>query len=84
MGAFGFPQFLPSSYLVYAIDGDEDGTIDLFNSADAIYSTALYLHEVGWGKSRKSQFQALYAYNHEKEYVRTVLAYADRLRTKKK
>jgi len=84
MGAFGFSQFLPSSYLVYAIDGDGDGTTDLFNHADAIYSTALYLHEVGWGKSRKSQFQAIYAYNHEKEYVRTVLAYADRLRTKKK
>jgi membrane-bound lytic murein transglycosylase B len=84
MGAFGFSQFLPSSYLVYAIDGDRDGTIDLFNSADAIYSTASYLHEFGWGKSRKSQIQALYAYNHEKEYVKTVLAYADRLRTKKK
>ena len=83
MGAFGFPQFLPSSYLVYAIDGDRDGTTDLFNSADAIYSTAAYLHEVGWGTSRRSQFQAVYAYNHEKEYVRTVLAYADRLRPAK-
>lgn len=82
MGAFGFSQFLPSSYLVYAVDGDRDGTADLFSSADAIYSTAAYLHECGWGSSRRSQFQAVYAYNHEKEYVRAVLAYADQLRNK--
>ncbi len=83
MGAFGLSQFLPSSYLSYAIDGDRDGTADLFSSTDAIHSTASYLHEFGWGKSRKSQFQAVYAYNHERVYVKTVLAYADRLRTKK-
>ena len=81
MGAFGFPQFLPSSYLSYAIDGDQDGTADLFSSADAIYSTASYLHEFGWGRSRKSQFRAVYAYNHERAYVETVLAYAARLRS---
>ncbi len=84
MGAFGFSQFLPSSYLLYAMDGDQDGTTDLFSSADAIYSIASYLHEFGWGKTRKSQFQAVYAYNHERQYVRTVLIYADRLRTTKK
>ncbi len=83
MGAFGFSQFLPSSYLSYAIDGDQDGRTDLFSSADAIYSTASYLHEFGWGTSRKSQSRAIYAYNHEKAYVKAVLAYADRLRTAK-
>lgn len=81
MGAFGHPQFLPTSYLTYAIDGDEDGKPDLFSSTDAIYSTASYLHEFGWGESRQSQFRAIYAYNHEKAYVKTVLAYAERLRT---
>lgn len=81
MGAFGFPQFLPSSYLSYAIDADRDGTADLFSSTDAIYSTAAYLHRFGWGRTKKSQFQAIYAYNHERAYVKTVLAYADRLRT---
>lgn len=84
MGAFGFPQFLPSSYLSYAIDGDRDGTADLFSNADAIYSTASYLQEFGWGKSKNSQFRSIYAFNHEREYVKTVLAYADRLRTTKK
>ncbi len=84
MGAFGFSQFLPSSYLLYAMDGDQDGTTDLFSSADAIYSIASYLHEFGWGISRKSRFQAIYAYNHERQYVRTVLIYADRLRTPKR
>lgn len=80
MGAFGFPQFLPSSYLSYAIDADRDGRADLFSSTDAIYSTAAYLHGFGWGRSRKSQFRAIYAYNHERAYVKTVLAYADRLK----
>ncbi len=84
MGAFGFSQFLPSSYLSYAIDGDRDGTTDLFSSADAIYSIASYLHEFGWRESRRSQVEAIYAYNHEKQYVRTVLIYAARLRTTKK
>ncbi len=83
MGAFGLSQFLPSSYLSYGIDGDQDGRTDLFSSTDAIYSTASYLHEFGWGSSKKSQSRALYAYNHEKAYVKTVLAYADRLRTTK-
>lgn len=82
MGAFGFSQFLPSSYLRYAVDGNQDGKVDLFDSADAIYSIASYLHQSGWGTSRKSQRQAVYAYNHDTEYVRTVFAYADRLRNK--
>ncbi len=81
MGAFGIPQFLPSSYVLYAKDADRDGTADVFSTVDAIHSTASYLHEFGWANSRKSQFQAIYAYNHEREYVKAVLAYAERLRT---
>lgn len=29
-GAFGFPQFIPSSYLKYGVDGNEDGAVDLY------------------------------------------------------
>jgi membrane-bound lytic murein transglycosylase B len=29
-GAFGIPQFLPSSYVRWAVDGNSDGVIDLF------------------------------------------------------
>lgn len=48
-GAMGYGQFIPSSYLAYAVDGDGDGKRDLWNNpADAIYSVAAYFHDHGW------------------------------------
>ena len=48
-GAIGQTQFLPTAYLKYAIDGDQDGKVDLWNSEiDALVSSAYYLQKVGW------------------------------------
>jgi len=48
-GAMGRPQFLPSSYLAYAIDGDGDGRADIWDSeADTLASIANYLARNGW------------------------------------
>jgi membrane-bound lytic murein transglycosylase B len=48
-GAFGQTQFIPTTFLKYAIDGNGDGRIDLWNSpADALASTANYLQQSGW------------------------------------
>ena len=48
-GATGFPQFMPSSVLRLARDGDGDGRADIWGSqADALASIAFYLRDAGW------------------------------------
>lgn len=48
-GAMGQNQFMPSSFLRYAVDHDGDGRRDIWtNRADVFASTANYLREVGW------------------------------------
>jgi lytic murein transglycosylase len=48
-GAFGHTQFMPSTFLHIAVDGDGDGRRDLIKSVpDALASTANYLHKAGW------------------------------------
>lgn len=48
-GALGIPQFMPSSYLRYAVKFTKINYIDLFhNHADAIASIANYLRTEGW------------------------------------
>lgn len=48
-GAFGHTQFMPSTFLRIAVDGDGDGRRDLVKSVpDALASTANYLRKAGW------------------------------------
>ena len=48
-GAFGQTQFVPTTFLSQAVDGDGDGKIDLWNSvADALASTANVISGAGW------------------------------------
>lgn len=48
-GAMGHTQFMPSTYTQYAIDGDGDGKIDLWESEqDALASAANFLRRLGW------------------------------------
>ncbi len=50
-GAMGQTQFMPSSYLTYAVDFEGHGRRDIWTSeADAIGSTANYLAKHGWAK----------------------------------
>jgi membrane-bound lytic murein transglycosylase B len=51
-GAMGQPQFMPSSYLQFAVDFDGDGRRDIWRSpADVFASIANYLKEHGWAAS---------------------------------
>lgn len=48
-GAMGQPQFMPTSFLSFAVDGNNDGKIDIWESeADVFASAANYLHQSGW------------------------------------
>ncbi|WP_261815658.1 lytic murein transglycosylase [Vibrio gallicus] len=48
-GAMGQPQFMPSSFLKYAADGNGDGTKNIWgNESDVFASAANYLKQSGW------------------------------------
>ncbi|KRE02125.1 lytic transglycosylase [Bosea sp. Root381] len=48
-GAFGHTQFIPSTYMRLAVDGDGDGRRDLVDSIpDALHSTANFMAKAGW------------------------------------
>ena len=50
-GAMGQSQFMPSSFLNFAVDYNNDKKIDLWNDYDDIFSSiANYLHKHGWKK----------------------------------
>ncbi len=51
-GAMGQCQFMPSSFLAYAADGNGDGKKDIWNTeADVFASAANYLSQSGWDDS---------------------------------
>ncbi|MGH1414938.1 MAG: lytic murein transglycosylase [Pelagimonas sp.] len=57
-GALGQPQFMPSSFLKYAADGNGDGRADIWQSeADTIASIANYLKKHGWKTGRDWGFE---------------------------
>ena len=53
-GAMGHTQFIPTSYLAYAVDFTGDGKRDIWseNPSDALASTAAYLARFGWVKGQ--------------------------------
>ena len=53
-GAMGHTQFIPTSYLAYAVDFRGDGRRDIWSDdpTDALASTAAYLKNFGWRKGQ--------------------------------
>jgi Transglycosylase SLT domain len=72
-GAVGWMQFMPSTWAVYGVDADNDGTKDPNNPNDAIFAAARYLRAGGMPEDPEG---AIFAYNHADWYVADVLARA--------
>jgi lytic murein transglycosylase len=84
-GEIGQTQFLPSSYIDYAVDFDGNGKRDLIHSApDALASTANYLKNKGWQRGEPwdegtANFNVILEWNRAKVYARTIALFAQRL-----
>jgi membrane-bound lytic murein transglycosylase B len=69
-GAMGLGQFMPSSYLEYAVDLDGDGRRDLWSSMpDVIGSVANYLHRHGWEMDQPVTYPAIVSAGADMEQV---------------
>ena len=56
-GAIGWPQFMPSSLLRYAVDYDHDGRVDLAGGGDDVVgSIASYMATFGWQPDMPTHF----------------------------
>lgn len=77
-GAFGIPQFIPSSYLQWATKASKGRRLaDLFRMGDAIESVAFYLRSNGWKTSNaESRRKALYHYNRADAYGEVIIKIA--------
>jgi membrane-bound lytic murein transglycosylase B len=79
-GAYGMPQFLPTSALAYGRDGDGDGVVDLDHLPDAVASVAHYLRIHGYRPDvQRKRRKAVWHYNHSQDYVNCIVTLADRI-----
>jgi lytic murein transglycosylase len=84
-GELGQTQFMPGSYLKFAVDFDGNGRRDLIHSApDVLASTANYLRGYGWQRDQPygpgaANFSVLQQWNKSEVYCRTIAYFADRL-----
>jgi membrane-bound lytic murein transglycosylase B len=78
-GAFGIPQFIPSSFKKYAVSSFRKKP-NLYLISDAILSVGNFLHENGWkDEASESQSAALYSYNRSKDYGLVITQIAKKL-----
>lgn len=73
-GALGLPQFLPSSLRNWAVDFNEDQTLDLTQPDDAIGSVARFLSEHGWQSGGPISVPAQINENDENTTIAELLA----------
>lgn len=78
-GAFGYGQFIPSSFSRFAVDFNGDGIRHYYDWSDVLASIANYLVKNGYEKDSTAftpgskNWKAIYAYNHADNYVNAIL-----------
>ena len=84
-GEIGQTQFMPSSYIKFAVDFDANGRRDLLRSApDVLASTANFLASYGWQRGKdwepgSANFAVLQQWNKSEVYAKTVGFFASQL-----
>jgi lytic murein transglycosylase len=84
-GEIGQTQFMPSSYIKFAVDFDENGRRDLLRSApDVLASTANFLASYGWQAGKgwepgSANFAVIQQWNKSEVYARTIGYFASQL-----
>jgi lytic murein transglycosylase len=84
-GEIGQTQFMPSSYLKFAVDFDGNGRRDLLHSApDVLASTANYLASYGWERGKSwdpgtPNFGVIQQWNKSEVYAKTIAYFANQL-----
>jgi membrane-bound lytic murein transglycosylase B len=69
-GAMGHTQFMPTNYARYALDGDSDGRVDLWNSTnDALTSAANFLAQLGWKREERWGREVKLSRNFDYQYL---------------
>jgi len=84
-GEIGQTQFMPSSYIKYAVDFDGNGRRDLLRSVpDVLASTANFLAGKGWQRGKdwepgSANFAVIKEWNKSEVYARTIGYFATQL-----
>jgi lytic murein transglycosylase len=84
-GEIGQTQFMPSSYLKFALDFDGNGRRDLLHSApDVLASTANYLANYGWERGKSwdpgsPNYGVIQQWNKSEVYAKTIAYFANQL-----
>lgn len=80
-GAMGQCQFMPSSFLNFAVDQDGDGKRDIwYTHADIFASIANYLKSSGWDGDAENQFNVLLKWNRSRYFATAVQKLADAIK----
>ena len=89
-GAFGFGQFIPSSFTRYSIDYNNNGVREPYSWPDVLGSIANYLRMNGYESGSNNYeedgdiWKSIYAYNHSDNYVMAVLELTEEIRKRAK